>query len=141
MLLIWGSGGAGGYVTDDAFEHIVGGLVGGLSQSLPVDAVYLDLHGTMCSETFQDAEGEVLRRVRATIGFFQMAVTSSLSNNFPRRPIAADMISEARIVKTKKRLAFGEVDLSRAVEGARIALVTLTYVISNALTGCYYAVF
>ena len=27
--LIWGSGGAGGYVTDDAFERIVGELVGG----------------------------------------------------------------------------------------------------------------
>ena len=66
--LIWGSGGAGGYVTDDAFERIVGELVGGLSQALPVDAVYLDLHGAMCSETFEDAEGEVLRRVRATVG-------------------------------------------------------------------------
>lgn len=66
--LIWGSGGAGGYVTDDAFERIVGELVGGLSRALPVDAVYLDLHGAMCSETFEDAEGEILRRVRATIG-------------------------------------------------------------------------
>lgn len=66
--LIWGAGGAGGYVTDDAFERIVGELIGGLSQALPVDAVYLDLHGAMCSETFEDAEGEVLRRVRATIG-------------------------------------------------------------------------
>ena len=66
--LIWGHAGAGGYVTDDAFERIVGELVGGLSQAMPVDAVYLDLHGAMCSETFEDAEGELLRRVRACIG-------------------------------------------------------------------------
>lgn len=66
--LIWGAGGAGGYVTDDAFERIVCELVGRLSQAMPVDAVYLDLHGAMCSLTYQDAEGEVLRRVRATIG-------------------------------------------------------------------------
>ncbi|MDP6388509.1 MAG: M81 family metallopeptidase [Alphaproteobacteria bacterium] len=66
--LIWGAGGAGGYVTDDAFERIVGELVGGLSRAMPVDAVYLDLHGAMCSESFEDAEGEVLRRVRATVG-------------------------------------------------------------------------
>ena len=66
--LIWGHGGAGGYVTDDAFERITGELVGMLSQAMPVDAVYLDLHGAMCSETFEDAESELLRRVRACIG-------------------------------------------------------------------------
>ncbi len=66
--LIWGAGGVGGYVTDDAFERIVGELVGRLSQAMPVDAVYLELHGAMCSLTYEDAEGEVLRRVRATIG-------------------------------------------------------------------------
>jgi microcystin degradation protein MlrC len=66
--LIWGHGGAGGYVTDEAFERVVGELVGGLSRCLPVDAVYLDLHGAMCSERFEDAEGELLRRVRACVG-------------------------------------------------------------------------
>ena len=66
--LIWGHAGAGGYVTDDAFERITGELVGGLSRTLPVDAVYLDLHGAMCGETFEDAEGEILRRVRACVG-------------------------------------------------------------------------
>ena len=63
--LLWTSGGAGGLVTRDAFERIAGSLVGHLSQSMPVDAVYLDLHGAMVSEDFEDGEGEVLRRVRA----------------------------------------------------------------------------
>ena len=62
--LIWGHAGAGGYVTDDAFERIVGELVGGLSRAMPVDAVYLDLHGAMCTETYADAESELLRRLR-----------------------------------------------------------------------------
>ncbi len=66
--LIWGHGGAGGYITDDCYERIVGELIGMLSQAMPVDAVYLDLHGAMCSETFPDAEGELLRRVRACVG-------------------------------------------------------------------------
>jgi microcystin degradation protein MlrC len=66
--LVWASGGAGGYVTSDAFERIVGELVGRLSVALPVDAVYLDLHGAMCSVDFEDGEGEILRRVRATVG-------------------------------------------------------------------------
>jgi len=66
--LIWTSGGAGGYVTRDAFERIAGELVGRLSHALPVDAIYLDLHGAAVSEDFEDAEGELLRRVRAAVG-------------------------------------------------------------------------
>ena len=66
--LVWASGGAGGYVTSDAYERIVGELIGRLSVALPVEAVYLDLHGAMCSVDFEDGEGEILRRVRATVG-------------------------------------------------------------------------
>ena len=66
--LVWASGGAGGYVTSDAYERIVGELIGRLSVALPVDAVYLDLHGAMCSLDFEDGEGELLRRVRAVVG-------------------------------------------------------------------------
>ena len=66
--LLWTSGGAGGLVTRDAFERITGSLVGRLSEAMPVDAVYLDLHGAMVTEDFEDGEGEVLRRVRAAVG-------------------------------------------------------------------------
>src|SRR5258706_12162460 len=66
--LLWTSGGAGGMVTRDAFERIAASLVGRLSEALPVDAVYLDLHGAMVTEDFEDAEGELLRRVRAAVG-------------------------------------------------------------------------
>ena len=66
--LLWTSGGAGGIVTADAFERIAGELIGRLSEAMPVDAVYLDLHGAMVTEPFEDGEGELIRRVRATIG-------------------------------------------------------------------------
>ena len=66
--LIWTSGGAGGFVTRDAFERIAGEMVGSLSQQMPVDAIYLDLHGAAVTEDFEDAEGELLRRVRASVG-------------------------------------------------------------------------
>jgi len=66
--LLWTSGGAGGYVTRDAYERIVCEMVGALSRELPVDAVYLDLHGAMVCEDFEDAEGELLRRMRAVVG-------------------------------------------------------------------------
>lgn len=65
--LLWTSGGAGGMVTRDAFERIAASLVGRLSEAMPVDAVYLDLHGAMVTEDFEDGEGEVLRRVRAAV--------------------------------------------------------------------------
>src|SRR3546814_13563091 len=66
--LVWTHGGAGGYVTDDAFERVTGELVGDLSRAMPVGAVYLDLHGAMVTETYEDGEGEILRRVRDAVG-------------------------------------------------------------------------
>src|SRR5262245_11951722 len=66
--LLWTSGGAGGPVTAEAYERIAGELIGRLSMALPVDAVYLDLHGAMVSEAFEDGEGELYRRVRAEFG-------------------------------------------------------------------------
>jgi microcystin degradation protein MlrC len=66
--LVWTSGGAGALVSADAFERIAGEMIGRLSRALPVDAVYLDLHGAMVTEPFEDGEGELLRRVRAAVG-------------------------------------------------------------------------
>jgi microcystin degradation protein MlrC len=74
--LLWTSGGAGGLVTRDAFERITGVSWDGLSEAMPVDAVYLDLHGAMVTEDFEDGEGEVLRRVRAAVGSQVPIVTS-----------------------------------------------------------------
>src|SRR5690242_18039152 len=66
--LLWTSGGAGGPVTEEAYERIAAELIARLSQAMPVDAVYLDLHGAMVAEPFEDGEGELLRRVRAAVG-------------------------------------------------------------------------
>ena len=66
--LAWASGGAGGIVTEDAFERILAEITGRLSEAMPVDGVYLDLHGAMVSAGFEDAEGEMLRRIRAVVG-------------------------------------------------------------------------
>lgn len=66
--LLWASGGAGAIVSAEAFERICAELLAELSRSLPVDAVYLDLHGAMVTEDFEDGEGELLRRIRRVIG-------------------------------------------------------------------------
>jgi len=54
--LLWTSGGAGGMVTRDAFERITQPR-GRLSEAMPVDAVYLDLHGALVTDDFEDGEG------------------------------------------------------------------------------------
>ena len=56
------------HVTKDAFERIAKVIVDGIANAGPLDAVYLDLHGAMVSEHFDDGEGEILRRVREVIG-------------------------------------------------------------------------
>lgn len=55
-------------VTTEAFEALTDELVARIVAALPVDGVYLDLHGAMVTENHPDGEGEVLRRVRAAIG-------------------------------------------------------------------------
>jgi microcystin degradation protein MlrC len=56
------------HVTGDAYERIANVLVEGIRRARPLDAVYLDLHGAMVSDHFDDGEGEILRRVRQVIG-------------------------------------------------------------------------
>lgn len=54
-------------VTRDAFERIAGEITADLARG-GFDAVYLDLHGAAVAEGFDDAEGELLERVRGVVG-------------------------------------------------------------------------
>ncbi|MES2198163.1 MAG: M81 family metallopeptidase [Pseudomonadota bacterium] len=56
------------HVTRDAYERIASEMIDGIASAGPLDAVYLDLHGAMVAEHFDDGEGEILRRVREVIG-------------------------------------------------------------------------
>ena len=64
----WAAASPSAHVTADAFERIAGEMVKRLQAAGPVDAVYLDLHGAMVVETYDDGEGELLRRVRSVVG-------------------------------------------------------------------------
>jgi microcystin degradation protein MlrC len=66
--LAWAAASPSAHVTVDAFERIVGALTERLRAALPVDGVYLDLHGAMVTEHHDDGEGEILRRVREIVG-------------------------------------------------------------------------
>ncbi|MEW6688354.1 MAG: M81 family metallopeptidase [Pseudomonadota bacterium] len=81
----WAAASPSAHVTSEAFERIVGELVSRLRQQLPVDAVYLDLHGAMVTRAIDDGEGEILRRVREAVG--------------PGVPIAASLDLHANVTR------------------------------------------
>ncbi|MDN3562805.1 M81 family metallopeptidase [Paeniroseomonas aquatica] len=78
--LTWCFANPAGPVTAEAFERIAALLIGALSDALdagPLDGIFLELHGAMVAVGFDDAEGELLRRVRAVVGE-AMPITVSL---------------------------------------------------------------
>jgi microcystin degradation protein MlrC len=66
IIRAWG--GAGGTITAETLDFFTERLLAGLKQSLPVNAVFLSLHGAAASEKLDDAEGHVLRAVREVVG-------------------------------------------------------------------------
>jgi microcystin degradation protein MlrC len=68
LPLAWCSATPSARVTQDAFEHITAMLLEDLRSYRHLDAVYLDLHGAMAAEHVDDADGELLRRVREVLG-------------------------------------------------------------------------
>jgi microcystin degradation protein MlrC len=80
-------------VTAAAFERIAGEIVADLRAALPdgLDAIYLDLHGAAVAEGHDDAEGELLQRLRAVVG--------------KRLPIVASLDLHANVTARMLRLA------------------------------------
>jgi len=85
----WAAASPSAHVTREAFERILGEMVARLKALLPVEGVYLDLHGAMVSEDYEDGEGEILRRVREVIGARVPLVASlDLHGNVTRAMVA-----------------------------------------------------
>ena len=61
-----------GKVTDDAYERMAGMITDAVADG--ADAVFLSLHGAMVTDTHDDAEGELLRRIRAIAPDMPIAV-------------------------------------------------------------------
>ena len=66
--ILWCAAEPGGKVTDHAFDTIAGQITETIAELGQLDAVYLDLHGAMVTETHDDGEGELLQRIRHVIG-------------------------------------------------------------------------
>lgn len=87
--ILWCSAEPCSYVTADAFERVAGMFCEALQNAGELDAVYLDLHGAMVVETFEDGEGELLRRVREIVGpDFPVVISLDLHANITEVMIA-----------------------------------------------------
>lgn len=111
--LLWCAATPSAHVTEDAFERISEMLLTDLSRALPVDGVYLDLHGAMVCEHLQDGEGEFLRRLRSLVGDdLPVAVSLDLHAN-----LTEAMVRHASVVDTYR--TYPHVDMGET--GARAA--------------------
>lgn len=85
LPLLWTFAEPGGYVTDDAFDRISGMIVDGIRNAGDIDGVYLDLHGAMVTQSHEDGEAELLRRIRDVTGpTLPVAVSLDLHGNLSR---------------------------------------------------------
>ncbi len=110
LPLAWCIANPAGPVQDQAFELIAALICSGFAHAMPVDGVYLDLHGAALADHFPDAEGELLRRVRAIVG--DVPITTSLD---PHANMTAEMVE--RSDSLSPYLTYPHVDMQGA--GAR----------------------
>jgi microcystin degradation protein MlrC len=113
VALTWCSAQPSGRVTRQAFEHVTELLLEDLRAAGGVDAVYLDLHGAMVAEHVDDADGEVLRRVRELVGP-DVPVVSSLDYH---ANVSRQMVEAASALVAYK--TYPHVDMAEC--GARAA--------------------
>jgi len=95
---------------------------------LRFDDKHLRPGGTISGPTmFALADVALYVAVLGRIGRVALAVTTNLNINFLRKPPAADLVGEARLLKLGKRLAVGEVSIVSAAEDELVAHAVGTY--------------
>ena len=81
-----------GPVEDIAFEYICNAIVAAAAEG--PDAMLLDLHGAMVTRSFEDGEGELLRRIRVVAPELPIAVALDMhANLYPAMVAHASVIA------------------------------------------------
>lgn len=109
----------GGTVTAAAYAELSAELIERLRQSGPVDGLWFDIHGAMTVEGLDDAEVDLLTRIRAVIGpDVPVSTSMDLHGNVSRALVhLSDLITCYRMaphedaMETKERAARNLVDL------------------------------
>jgi microcystin degradation protein MlrC len=104
-----------GLVADAAFEAIAGMILGACNEKGPIEGVLLHLHGAMVSKSHEDAEGELLARLRRMLGAeTPIVVTLDLHANVTQK--MADNANALIAFRTYPHIDMYE----RAWQGARL---------------------
>ena len=74
--LMWCGAEPSAPASQETFETLLGILIDTLKKNLPLDGLFLDLHGAMVYGDLQDGQTEILRQVRKIVG--QIPVVASL---------------------------------------------------------------
>ncbi len=112
--IAWAAAQPSSYVTVEAFEYVAKLICDGIvALRGRIDAVYLDLHGAMVTEHFEDGEGELLRRVRALVGP-DMPIVASLDLHCN---MTDQMLAQADVLIAYRTYPH----LDMAVTGGRVA--------------------
>jgi uncharacterized protein (TIGR00369 family) len=84
--------------------------------------------GTISGPTMMElADFAMYVAVFSAVGPQPLAVTTNLNINFLRKPEAADLIADGKLMKVGKRLAVGEVTIRSEGQAEPVAHVTSTY--------------
>lgn len=95
---------------------------------LPFRDDFLRPGGTITGPAlFGLADVALYAAVLSLIGKVELAVTTSMTINFLRRPAPGPVVADARILKLGKRLAYGDITLFPEGGTSAVAHVTGTY--------------
>lgn len=106
-----------GAITHEAITYMLDRVTTAIRDNGPWDAVLLPQHGAAVSETFPDADGELIRRVRETVGSkVPIGVALDMHANVSRQMVEnADIIT---VYQTNPHIDTRE----KAIECARLVL-------------------
>ncbi len=92
-LPVAGNAWPSGPVEDEAFEYMASRICEAVAKGKP-DAILLDLHGAMVTESLEDGEGELLNRLRRIAPRTPIAVALDMHTNmYPEIVANADIIA------------------------------------------------
>lgn len=86
--LLFAGAGPSSKVITAVFDQLMDELLASLRSAPAPDAVFLDLHGAMVVEDYDDGEAEIVRRIRDAVGAVPIACTFDLHGNIARSTLA-----------------------------------------------------
>ncbi|MGX4677324.1 M81 family metallopeptidase [SAR92 clade bacterium H246] len=110
----------GGRTVQAVYENIRSTILSDLEQAMPVDAVFLQLHGAMLAHGYDDCEGDLLRLIREVIGA-EVPIAIELD---PHCHISQGMMEDASLIVLYKTWLHTDIE-ERAEELFNLLVATV----------------